>query len=473
MRGSLRLRLLAAGAASILLALALAGFGLVLLFERHVERRMALELDAHLRQIIDGLGRAPDGSLDLLRPPAEPRFLEPLSGLYWQIREEPPAKDGPVLRSRSLWDVTLQLPPDPLQGGEVHQHIIPGPGGASLLVVERQVTLPASLGGSSVRAVVTVDRAELHAAGLAFAHDLAPSLGLLAAVLIAAAWVQVTVGLRPLDMLRRRLAGVRAGREARLGAAGFPDEVWPLAAELDHLLDAQDAALARARARAADLAHGLKTPLAVLAVDAAELRERGQGELAGEIETLTEGIRRHVERELARARAAGSGGRQAAPASVARQVVDVLRRTPRGRELAWSIDIPAELSVDDDAQDLAEILGNLAENAAKWAASRVRLAGGQDAAAGTGAIILSVEDDGPGIPEGEGEAALARGGRLDATKPGAGLGLAIVSDLVEAYGGSLALGQSEAFGGLSAEIRLPGRRAEPGAARPTRTSRRR
>ena len=126
--GSLRLRLLAAGGASILLALALAGFGLVLLFERHVERRVALELEAHLRQLVDGLERPQDGSLQLARLPAEPRFQEPLSGLYWQIAEEPPpAGDGgsAVLRSRSLWDAVLQLPPDPLQRGEVHQHVIP------------------------------------------------------------------------------------------------------------------------------------------------------------------------------------------------------------------------------------------------------------------------------------------------------------------------------------------------------------
>jgi signal transduction histidine kinase len=469
MRGSLRLRLFAAGAASILLALALAGFGLVLLFERHVERRVALELEAHLRQLIDGLGRAPDGALDLLRPPAEPRFLEPLSGLYWQIGEEPPAASGTVLRSRSLWDTVLHLPADPLRSGEVHQHNISGPGGASLLAVERQVTLSASLGGGDVRAVVAVDRAELHAAGLAFARDLIPSLGLLAAVLIAAAWVQVTVGLRPLDLLRRRLGAVRAGREDRLGATGFPDEVRPLAAELDHLLDAQDEALARARARAADLAHGLKTPLTILAADAAQLRERGEGDLAEEVETVTEGIRRHIERELARARAAPRGGiRQAAPAPIARQVVDVLRRVPRGQELAWDIDISANLTADVDAQDLTEMLGNLAENAMKWARQRVRFAARREIGGG---VLLSVEDDGPGIPEAEAATALARGGRLDGTKPGTGLGLAIVGDLARAYGGSLSLGRSARLAGLRAEIRLPSREEEPGTAvRPARTA---
>lgn len=459
MRGSLRLRLFAAGAASILLALALAGFGLVLLFERHVERRVALELEAHLRQLIDGLGRAPDGALDLLRPPAEPRFLEPLSGLYWQIQEEPSA-GGTMLRSRSLWDTVLHLPADPLRNGEVHQHNISGPDGASLVAIEREVMLPASLGGGGVRVVVAVDRAELHAAGLAFARDLIPSLGLIAAVLIAAAWVQVTVGLRPLDLLGRRLGAVRAGQEARLGATGFPDEVQPLAAELDHLLDAQDEALARARARAADLAHGLKTPLTILAADAAQLRERGEDDLAEEIETVTEGIRRHVERELARARAASPGGtRQAAPAPIAQQVVDVLRRIPRGQDLVWEIDISASLTVDADAQDLTEMLGNLAENAMKWARHRVRLAGRREA---DRVVLLSVEDDGPGIPEAEATTALARGGRLDGTKPGTGLGLAIVGDLAGAYGGSLSLGRSAGLAGLRAEIRLPSREEEPG-----------
>lgn len=464
--GSLRLRLLAAGGASVLFALALAGFGLVLLFERHVERRVVLELEAQLRQLIDGLERAEDGSLQLARPPAEPRFAEPLSGLYWQIVEEPPraARRAAALRSRSLWDATLRLPPDALLRGEVHRHVIAGPGGASLLAVERHVALPASLGGGGLRAAVAVDRAEISAAGRAFAVELAPSLGLLAAVLIAAAWVQVAVGLRPLDELRRRLAAVRTGREARLGAAGFPDEVRPLAAEVDTLLDAQDEALARARARAADLAHGLKTPLTVLAADARQLHERGEGGIAAEIEAVTEAMRRHVERELARARAApagSGGGHQAALAAVARQVVGVLRRTPRGQALDWDIDVPADLVIAADAQDLAEILGNLAENAAKWARGRVRLTGRRDAAAG-GMVVIAVEDDGPGIAEDDAERALARGERLDAAMPGAGLGLAIVGDLLEAHGGTLGLGRSAGLGGLRAEIRLPGRRGETG-----------
>ncbi len=447
-QGSLRLRLLAAGAASIVLALTLAGLGLLLLFERHVERRMAAELGSHVTQLVGNLVRAEGARLEVGTPPAEPRFLQPLSGLYWQVIEE---GAGTVLRSRSLWDVELPLPSDMPAAGELHQHTIPGPGGASLLAVERRIALPASLGGGTIRAAVALDRAEVHAAGLAFATDLVPSLALLAAFLIAAAWVQVGVGLRPLDAIRRRLAQVRSGKSDRLGAA-FPDEVRPLAAEVDHLLDEQEKAIARARARAADLAHGLKTPLTVLSADAEELRTRGDNRLADEIETVIAGMRRHVERELVRARTGirvRSGPSQPVR-PVAEQVAGVLRRTPYGQKLIWEIDAADTLRVQMDAQDLAEILGNLAENAATWAAGTVRIEGRSDGST----IMLQVDDDGPGVPEDQIDTVLARGGRLDQTRPGTGLGLAIVGDLVEANGGSLSLRRSP-LGGLLAEVRLP------------------
>ena len=447
-QGSLRLRLLAAGAASILVALAMAGFGLLLLFERHVERRMAAELGSHLNQLVSSLAQTADGTLGVGVPPAEPRFLQPLSGLYWQIADE---VTNTVLRSRSLWDATLSLPPDLPAAGEVHQHTIPGPGGVSLLAIERRIATPASLGSRTIRAVVAVDRAEVHAAGLAFASDLVPSLALLAAALITAAWIQVSVGLRPLDAVRRRLAQVRSGETSRLGEA-FPDEVRPLAAEVDHLLDEQEKAIARARARAADLAHGLKTPLTVLSADAEELRARGDTRLADEIESVTAGMRRHVERELVRARTGlrVRAGPTPPVAPVIEQVVGVLRRTPQGQRLSWEIDVADGLGVRMDAQDLTEILGNLTENATTWAAGTVRIEGrhhGSD-------IMLRVEDDGPGVPGDRINAALARGGRLDESRPGTGLGLAIVGDLAEAHGGSLSLGRS-ALGGLLAEVRLP------------------
>lgn len=449
-KGSLRLRLFAAGAASVVLALAIAALGLLWLFERHVERRVVLEMESDLRQLVSGFVRDADGTLQIGRLPAETRFLEPLSGLYWQISEPP---NGPTLRSRSLWDAALDLPPDALRDGDVHRHRLPGPGGATLLAVERSVVLPASLGGGRVRVAVAIDREEIAAAARAFGVDLAAALGLLALVLIAAAWVQVTVGLRPLDAVRRRVGEVRAGRVARLGRA-FPDEVLPLVAEVDHLLDAQDQAITRGRTRAADLAHGLKTPLTVLASTAEELRERGDAAMADEVASVADSMRRHVERELARARAGlpARGGPPQAVRPVIDQVIGVLRRTPRGHDLAWRVELDDHVGVDVDAQDLAEMLGNLAENAAKWARGTVRITANLEA----GEVVISVEDDGPGIPDKAVGSALARGGRLDETQPGTGLGLAIVGDLVDAYRGSLILERSP-LGGLRGAIRLPSR----------------
>lgn len=447
-QGSLRLRLIAAGGASIILALAIAGIALFLLFERHVERRMVIELEAHLRQLVGGLERSADGSLQVARPPAEPRFQEPLSGLYWQIVIEP---DGPVLNSRSLWDARLNLATDPLPIGEVHQHVVSGPGGAPLLIIEREVKLPPSLGQGDIRAAVAVNRSEIRAASLAFASDLVPSLIILGLFLILAAWLQVTVGLQPLDAVRRRLAAIGSGEEARLGEA-FPDEVRPLAKEVDDLLEAQDKAIAQARARAGDLAHGLKTPLTVLTADAEELKARGETEMASEIAMLADTMRRHVDRELARARVGHRthAGKPRPLQLIIDQVVEVMRRTPHGQELRWNVDVASGLRHAIDPQDLAEMLGNLVENAALWAKERVQVSGTYS----KDAVTLSVEDDGPGIPEGEIDTVLARGGRLDETKPGTGLGLAIVGDLAEAYGGSFSL-QISSLGGLKAEIQLP------------------
>lgn len=445
-KGSLRLRFLAAGAASILGALAIAGIGLLLLFERHVERRMAAELGLHLNQLASTLARAPDGLLEVSQPPADARFDQPLSGLYWQIATDRPQG---LLRSRSLWDETLALPPDSLGDAEIHEHTIKGPRGSSLLVVERRLAAPQSLGGGTIRAAVALDRAELHAAGRAFASDLAPSLALLAAVLIGAAWLQVGFGLRPLDALRRKLGQVRSGEAQRLGM-GFPDEVRPLAAELDHLLGAQEKAVAQARARSADLAHGLKSSLTVLGAEAQKLRMRGDKDVADEIDAITENMRRRIERELARARMNfGSRTAQALGPAIMR-VVDVLRRTPRGQELTWRTDCPEGLNLRMDAQDLAEILGNLTENAAHWATGDVHVSARSEG----GTIVIEISDDGPGIDETQIGKALTRGGRLDESHPGTGLGLAIVGDLVEAYDGALALRRSD-LGGLLAQVRLP------------------
>ena len=447
-RGALKLRLLTAGAVSIVVVFALFSAGLFVLFERHVERRVALELGSHLRQLVGGIERGPTGALQLARPLAEPRFAEPLSGLYWQVSPEP---SGAVLRSRSLWDAALTLPADRIADGDVHQHVISGPNGANLFAVERVVGLPKAMGGGDFRAIVAIDRTELTTAARDFLMDLFPFLGALAAVLLAAGWLQVTIGLKPLDAVRSRLADVRGGRRTQLGAE-FPDEVLPLAAEVDLLLSSQEAAITKARSRAADLAHALRTPLTVLQGDAEDLRLRGEHRIADEIASVADGMRRSVERELAQARAGTRVSRGMAQPllPVVQSVVGVLSRLPAGRCLDFAVEIAPDLRADVDPQDLSEIIGCLGENATKWARGRVTFSARVDG----DALCIAVEDDGPGISADRREMALSRGGRLPQAKAGSGLGLAIVGDLCEAYGGAVQL-ETGIWGGLKAKLRLP------------------
>jgi signal transduction histidine kinase len=443
--GSLRLRLLILGVLSVALALVASAIGLELLFERHVERRVDSELNAYLNQLVAGLDHDAAGEIALVRSPSEPRFDRPLSGLYWQIRIE---RSGVVLRSRSLWDAELALPENSLAGGAFRRHRLPGPGEAVLYVLERRFELPARLDGAPIRVAVGMDTAEIREAVRGFISDMVPYLLVIGALLVAAAWTQVTVGLRPLAAVREGLTAIRAGNAPRMGS-GLPDEVKPLALEINALLDARDVQIDKARARAADLAHGLKTPLQVLAGEAARLKAKGETEIAAEVTNLASAMHRHIERELTRARlAAGTAHARADVREVAERVVNVVRRTPNGERLNWSVDIPRDLRGRIDADDLAEALGNLIENAARHAHSRVTVSGGINSEH----ALVTVIDDGPGIPPDRLAEALRRGGRLDAARSGTGLGLAIVSEIAEAWGADFSI--EDAKPGVRAILRL-------------------
>jgi signal transduction histidine kinase len=281
-----------------------------------------------------------------------------------------------------------------------------------------------------------------------FAADLTPLLAILGSLLLAAAWVQVTIGLRPLSAVRTRLADVRSGKSQRLGSA-FPDEVRPLAQEIDDLIDARDAELARAKTRAGDLAHGLRTPLQVLQSETERLAKDGHTTAALSLSTVIRTMQRTVERELARVRlSAPHRGSEANVASAIAQVVRVVQRTPDGERLDWIVDVPADLTAPIDHDDLSEALGNLIENAARHARHTVTVTGQKT---GT-STALTISDDGPGIPEDRLQEALRRGGRLDERGSGAGLGLPIVTDIVESWGGTLSLESSGP--GLVATLRF-------------------
>ena len=342
-----------------------------------------------------------------------------------------------------MLDLPAALPGD----GAVHVHHLSGPGGQHVLVLERSATLSARLGGGAVRAAVAMDASELTAARRNFMTDLVPYLGLLALALITAGWAQVSVGLRPLRHLGARIAALRTGRAARMGE-DWPVELRPVATEIDDLLAARDAETARARARAADLAHGLKTPLQALMGDAARLRDAGATRQAEGIEDTARAMRRTVDRELARARtAARAMDARADPAVVADRLIAVVKRTPDGANRAWVQKIPPGLSVALDDADLAEAMGALLENAARHARSRVALSASVEA----DRLLIFITDDGPGIPEARRAALLQRHARADET--GTGLGLAIASDIVQAAGGLLTLDNADP--GLTVTLAFP------------------
>jgi signal transduction histidine kinase len=444
-RGSLRLRLLLAGAGAVALALVVAWAALTAVFARHLERRAVAEAETHLRTLIAGASLEGD-ALRLAAEPADPAFGEAYGGLYWQF-----STGGKIVaRSRSLWDAELALPADELSPDGAHVHTLIGPRGARLLAVERPLTLTAASGPRRYRVVVAQDMRALEEARAEFGRDLAFGLALLALILFAASVAQIDVGLRPLGAMRERLQAIREGRQDRLRGV-FPAEVTPLAEEINALLDAREAALTRARGRAADLAHGLKTPLAALAAGAERLAKDGEREAAAEIGALGAMMERHVHRELARARIAAGAARGpgAAVRLSAELVAAAVARVPSAQGKSFDFDIPDGFTVAMDRADLEEILGNLVENAARYARSVVRIA-----ARAEPSPTLEVGDDGVGVAQSERERLLLRGERLDSRGSGTGLGLSIVADVAEAYGATFRLDISD-LGGLAAILTLP------------------
>lgn len=446
MLASLRQRMLLAAAIAIAASLLAAWFALTALFERHVTRHYDDELQSYLRQLAGVVEFHADGKIDLGRPLQDARFGEPLSGLYWQIEED---SSGLIVGSRSLWDTRIPLPKDEVPLGTVDSHVLPGPQGAPVRVQERMIAFDLPTGTRALRMAVAMDMADIVAARRAFAQDLWPSLAAMGLLLLAGTWFYIGLGLKPLDSIRRNLNAVRAGATPRLEGR-FPSEVTPLVEEVNALLAAQEESLAQARARAADLAHGLKTPLAVLQSDADRLRASGQLELADELAQLSGQMHRHVQRELARSRPRGETVQPVALLPVAERLVASLRRTPAGEKLHWSVTVPETLRVAASNEDLTELLGNLLDNAGKWARTQVWLL----AEAWERIAIIQVLDDGPGVPPEALNQLAGRGVRLDQAMPGHGLGLAIAREIATACGGVLTVANRQE-GGFAVRLELP------------------
>lgn len=462
-RRSLRWRLLAATLVAIGVALVLAGLVLAGLFRDHVLRQSVASLTAQLDQVtarleFDAAGQ-PDVDAAAL---SDPRWSRPRSGLYWQVDEgDADGRPGPrrgVLRSRSLWDAVLTLPADRLADGVVHVHEVAGPSGEPLLVVERTVRREAE-GAMSWRLIVAVDLGETRAATRRFNGVLAASLAVLLVLLGAAAWAQVAVGLAPLRALQRAVAAVRDGRAPQLEGVG-PAEVQPLADDFNAVLARNAEVVARARTQAGNLAHALKTPLAALrqAATAASRDAAAAAELPQLVHEQVDLAQRHVDWHLARARAAaarGVPGVRVAVAPVLAALLRVMEKVHAGRGLVFDtprVDVTCHFA--GEAEDLHEIVGNVLDNACKWARHEVRVVAGTEAGPDGTRVVIVVEDDGPGIDAADRAAVLARGTRLDESTPGSGLGLSIAAELVALYGGTLEL-LGEPSAGLRVRIALP------------------
>lgn len=449
---SLRWRLLAGAATAILLALLVAWYFMSVLFERHLQRRLQAEMTRDALQLVAALSLSPQGAPVVAGGPADPRFAQPAGGYYWQV-----GTGAGVARSRSLWDEALPAPAPgdaPQDAWRLERARGAGPFGQPVMVLARTL----SLGGADAPVMVALaqDVRPLESAQREFGRELAVFLAVLWGALTAAAWLQVGLGLRPFRAVHADLARLRDSASARMPEARL-GELAPLNAAINALADAREADLEQARRRAADLAHAMKTPLAALSAQSRRAREQGAVDAAEGMDRAIAAIARTVDAVLARARiatAAQAGGAPVELRPLVERVVDVLERTGKGGSLAFDIEVPAALRVMGRADDLAEVLGALLENAVRYARRQVRVHG----AAGPEWTSLSIEDDGPGIDTQHAAAVLARGVRLDESGSGDGLGLAIARELVEAMGGSIDLGVS-ALGGLAVRLSWSGRRA--------------
>lgn len=457
--GSLHGRLLAVTLAGVALALVVAGVALTAMFRDHVVSQFQAAMERQLDQLLVELefDEAGNPRVDAATM-FDPRLQKPYSGLYWQVDELLPGKPPlvGVLRSRSLWDATLTVPtmtasPD----GRVEIAQAKGPAGESLLVIERVVTA-AEVPERTFRLLVGGDLRFNLEATRRFGGMLAGALSVLFLLLGLAAWMQVSVGLRPLRDLQQSLKAVREGQAGQLQGV-FPREVQPLVDDFNQVLTVNEAMLQRARTQAGNLAHALKTPLAVLGNEAERaLRER-QGVAAEVLQEQLGELHRHVNWHLMRARAAAAKGIPGQSTDVAATLSGLLRVLQR---VFVDKSIDFELSVAEpspafagEAQDLQEILGNLLENACKWTVSRVRI---RVADAGSRMLQVTITDDGPGIDPAHLSIVSGRGVRLDEKTPGSGLGLAIVQELVALYEGRVEITNVASGQGLSVTVWLPG-----------------
>ena len=438
--GALTRRMIGIAALWILLLLAGGGIALDRVLTGAIVRNFDASLDYVLTAMIVQADVGPDGEVRFVRPLADQRFLEPYSGLYWQVS----GKGHDPFPSRSLWDQTLAVNLNQVVP-QVRAYDSKQFKNEPLRVIERDVKLPGS--GVTWRFQVAATRDGTNAQIRVLRRTLIQSFALLGLGLILMAALQTVYGLWPLRRVRVAIAAVRSGRASRVDVA-VPIEIRPLIEELNDLLAHNEQRADEARTHAGNLAHALKTPLTVVmnAVTA------GATDLPDTVMREARTMRRQVDHHLARARAAGRRGSAQSRAEVWGSLESVAKAVDTlFPHVVIDLDGDRTAIVRAERQDLDEMLGNLLENAAKYGGGRVFATVTRE----DEAIMILVEDDGRGIPPGEREKIFERGARLDTGKPGTGLGLAIVRDVAEIYGGTVALDESEDLGGLLVRLSLP------------------
>ncbi len=430
------------------------GVALSSIYRQAVERAFDRRLDVYLRTLVADVASPEEGNDKYPQSIGEPLFELPLSGWYWQVtRLDLPKPE--LHSSRSLWDSNLPRLADAMvnsAAGGYRKGYAQGPEDVRLRLVERNIDL-----GDDGRYLIQVagDASEIDEEMLSFDRIIGAIFAALAVALLLTTALQVRFGLSPLKRISESLAAIRSGRAERLEGE-FPVEIASLARETNALIEANREIVERARTHVGNLAHALKTPLSVIVNEAAA---RPADPLAQKVLEQTDIMRDQVARQLERARLAARSAVVGTLVDVS-PVVTALARTMeklhRDRDIAIALDVPAHARFRGEQQDLEEMVGNLVDNACKWAQSRVAIevTANGPTGGGNGRVRVIVDDDGPGLSAAEREQVALRGRRLDETKPGSGLGLSIVVELASLYGGALTLGTAP-IGGLRAELALP------------------
>ena len=456
---SLTTRLFISAGAWSVIVLVVTGVVLSSLYRGAVERAFDERLDVFVKGLIAELSFSSEGMLEIERALPEPRFSFPLSGWYWQVESFNEGAIRPVV-SPSLLDQKLDFSNAPLPDNKEglaentpSAFYVTGPDGELLRVVRRRIRFQAD--EPPLIFTVAGNASDIAIAARSFNGTLVLALSILGVGLIGAGFLQVHYGLRPVRELRAALSRIRAGLERRL-TGDYPSEIAPLSDEVNALLDANEEVIERARTHVGNLAHALKTPLSVLANEVGA----SPGAIGTKVNEQVDVMRRHVEHHLERARVAASAnviGATTDVEPVVAAIVRTLKKIHGDRSITVSMVCDEGVRFRGEKQDLEEMVGNLLDNAFKWADGEIAVRVSRDASGGIDlahSLTIDIDDDGPGLSQSERGEAVRRGRRLDESKPGSGLGLSIVADIASMYHGAFAL-ERAALGGLRARLVLP------------------